>query len=68
MELTREEIVVEFANIEPIAPTNSEDRTSLFPEVKEFALVRRSITAKHPSISVRIKEKSIGRFTFIYTM
>ena len=68
MGLTREETVVEFSNIEPIVPTNSEDRTSLLPEVKEFALVRRSITAEHTSISVRIKEQSIGRFTFIYTM
>ena len=65
---TREEIVVEFTNIEPTAPTNSEDHTSLFPEVKEFALVRRSIAAEDTPISICTKESPTGCFTFINTM
>ena len=40
--VTRGKIIVEFANIEPTESTNSEYRTSLLPEVKEFALMHRS--------------------------
>ena len=42
MRVTRGKIIVEFANIEPTGSTNSKYRTSLLPEVKEFALVHRS--------------------------
>ena len=68
MGLTRDETNVEFTNIEPTAPTNSEDHTSLFPEVKEFALVRRSIAAEDTPISICTKESPTGCFTFINTM
>ena len=67
MRLTRVETVAEFTNIEPTASANSEDRISLFPEVKEFALLRISIT-EHSSISVRIKKRSTGSITFITSL
>ena len=44
--LTREKTIVEFANIEQTVPSNSEDRTSLFPEVKDSVLVCRSNISK----------------------
>ena len=68
MGLTREETSVEFTNIESTTLRNSEHRTSLLPEVKEFALGYRNITAEYTSISARIKEKSTGGFTFINTI
>ena len=42
MGLTRAKTVVEFTHIELTAPTNSQHRTSLLPEVKEDTLVGRS--------------------------
>ena len=68
MGLTTEETVVEFANVEPTAPTDSEDRTSLLPEVKALPWCPEAITAKSTSNSVRIKENSTGDSTFITTI
>ena len=64
MGLTIEETIVEVANVEPTTPTNSEDRTSLLPEVKEFALVRRSNNSR-TCFNFSVEERSTGRFTFI---